>query len=190
MEEKLKSTLLEGERVLWQSEPAKFELLGKVYKPDFIKKGILSLLVFVVLLSAYLTVVARQEIEPNYVVLGIVLLLCSLSPMNVINDGKRLKKDTLYVATDSRLIVLRDSARAVEYKLIPAAKFQTDADGVTSLLCGETAMKAKPHKWRLITLLGHNTNDEDPLCKSFAFYGVKNAEALRRVLKEQICLID
>lgn len=54
----------------------------------------------------------------------------------------------LYAVTDKRLILVREAVRDMDFGRIKSASLRRDADGHTSLLCGERALKAKPDKWR------------------------------------------
>ena len=184
MEELLTSMLDSGEQVLWTGKAEAYETLDATYKKPFIRKAVIAALVFAALLTGYLIAVKGQGVQP--IIILVVLLLSAISPLNVLSDGKRLRQ-TLYAATDRRLLVVRDTAKSVEYEKIAQAEFRQDEAGHTSLLCGGKGLKAKTSNWRLYTLTGpYYADEEETRCERFVLYAVDDVEGLRRVLKEKI----
>ena len=95
-----------------------------------------------------------------------------------------------YAITDRRILALGEDVKGVELEKVDAAEFRKDADGHTSLLIGRDAVKSKPTKWRQYTVVGpHLTDEENPVCETFALYAVKDIAGIRKALAGRLdCL--
>jgi len=190
MEEILKSALEPGEKIVWRGGPEKFRVLDATHKPYFIKHCIISLLVSVIIAVTYIVMATKNDADVKVFMIAIAVVFAAYKPMIILSDAGKLAKETLYVATDRRLMVIKDSARHMEYHRILTAGFGTDADGHVSLLCGGKAMKSVPTAWRTYTLLGQGALDEEGSpCESFCFYAVDDVEGLKEVLKDYINIV-
>ena len=183
MEELLKESLREEEKLLWSGRPEPFEPLDKTHKSPFIRSGIITALVTIAICVAYviLTGINNAPLKPAVLVIvaacGIFIILRGLL------DASKIRKRALYAITDKRLLILTDSAKSVEYSAISAAKLDRDEDGHTSLLCGEDAIKAKPWKRRAATLSGAITDDNTGMCERFVMYALPDADKVKETLK-------
>ena len=181
-EEKKLVTLEEGEEILWQAGAKPFRTLDKTNKPGFLLKAIIGAAIFIGVLIGYLATVGDpSEIKP--ILCLIVLLFCALPSINTFSDAKSVRK-VRYLATNRRLIAVRDTGRSIDYGAIREAAFRTDADGNESLLCGRAAVKAKSAKWRALAVTGATPLDENGVCESFAFYAPEDIDGLKKVLKD------
>lgn len=185
MEEMLRAGLHEGEQILWRGKPEQFETLDKTHKKGFMIKAGIGLLITVLLSVAYFVAAAKSGATPKFVVVLIVLVLCGIPAFNVLGDASKLKKME-YVATNERLIVMRDSLKAMDYSAIQEAEYRTDADGHVSLICGDEALKARQDKWREICVVGQSATEAMDHCTRFVFYAPTDLKALKTVLKDRI----
>lgn len=120
-------------------------------------------------------------------VIVVLLVLGSMVPLTAIADG--LKVRTLeYAATDRRL--LRQNGSMVYeagYDEIGTCRFGKDPSGNTSLLCGNTAVKSKPSKWRNLALFsGTHERDADHHVTDYVFYAVDDPEGLKKALDGKV----
>ena len=179
-----------------------FPLSGRGWLIYFLSMGLASLLclglrhviiglgIFAVVIGLYMMMLRRTGAAVKPGILLVVLGLAALTPIRFLTDAAKIRK-LRYVATDRRLMVVSEgAARSVTYGRIDRAAFRTDADGVTSLLCGEQALAAKENKRREIAVIGMVGGDragEDQPIESFGFYALSKQDisALRGILKQQ-----
>lgn len=188
MEELLKESLREDEKLLWSGRPEAFETLDKTHKSPFIRRGIITAVVTVALCVAYVILVRAKEAPVKPAVLIIVVACGVFIIVRGLLDASKIRKRTSYAITDKRLIILTDSAKSVEYSAISAAKLDRDEDGHTSLLCGEDAIKARPWKRRAAVLSGAITNENTGMCERFVMYALPDAEKIKEILKPYLPL--
>ena len=188
MEELLKESLREDEKLLWSGRPEAFETLDKTHKSPFIRSGIITAVVTIALCVAYVILVRAKEAPLKPAVLVIVAACGIFIIVRGLLDASKIKKRVLYAITDKRLIILTDSAKSVEYSAISAAKLDRDEDGHTSLLCGEDAIKARPWKRRAAVLSGAITNENTGMCERFVMYALPDADKIKEILKPYLPL--
>ena len=185
MDEMLKAGLQSDEQILWRGKADAFTALDKTHKKKFTICACIGLLITILVTIGYITTAQHSDMKIKPYVPLIVLLLCEIPAFNVLGDASKLRKME-YVVTDQRLLVLRDSLRAMPFSAIHEASFGTDADGHVSLLCGKEAMSAKPDKWREICVVGQTTSDGSNGCTRFVFYAPADLNGLKAVLKGRI----
>ena len=188
MEELLKESLREEEKLLWSGRPEAFETLDKTHKIPFIRKGIITAIVTIAICAGYVILAGAQDAPLKPGVLAVVAACGVFLIVRGLLDASKIRKRMQYAITDKRLIILTDSDKSVEYSAISAAKLDRDEDGHVSLLCGEDAIKAKPWKRRVMALAGTVTNDTTGMCESFAFYAIPDADKVKEILKPYLPL--
>lgn len=188
MEELLKESLREDEKLLWSGRPEAFETLDKTHKSPFIRSGIIAAVVTIALCVAYVILAKAKDVPLKPAVLVIVAACGIFIILRGLNDASKIKKRACYAITDKRLIILTDSAKSVEYSAISAAKLDRDEDGHTSLLCGEDAIKARPWKRRAAVLSGAITNENTGMCERFVMYALPDADKIKEILKPYLPL--
>lgn len=185
MEYKLNDYLIEGEKILWTGSPD-FVALDKTNKPFIIGKAVAMIVAMAIFLIYYLSQTAAGAAELKFSVFVIVAALAALVVLPEILDANKLKK-TIYAVTDRRLIsIVSGSVESVEYSKIKEYTFETDKDGQISLLCGERAMSSKPRLRRLLTILGTRLSEDKNVCESFVFYGVPEADKVKKLVAKYI----
>ena len=189
MEENLKKALKDDEKLLWSGQPEKFETFDKTYKPLFIRKLVISLLVGIFLSVGYFILSQKSEAEIKWGFLVLVWLFCVISPVNVFRDANSLRKNTVYAMTDRRLFTVIDSTtvRDITLAQIEKASFLTDEDGHVSLFCGKEGKKPD-NNLRSITLTVPSINEETDKCERYVMYAVPQADKLRKLLKDYISI--
>lgn len=188
MEDILKEALREDEQLLWSGRPEPFETLDKTHKKPFIRSTILTAVVTLAICLAYILYAGSRNVD---VKIGVPIVVAACGIFIILRglmDASKLKKGVLYAITDKRLFVVMDSARAVEYSSIHEARFCTDEDGHTSLLCGDRGVKAKPHSCRAAVLTGVCTDSDTGLCENFAMYAIPDAGKVKTILKQYLPL--
>ena len=183
MEEILKEELRAGEEILWKGKPEKFETLDVTHKNAIIIKAIIICGVVLALCVAYAVFTISKGIEFKFGLVAIAIAIAVYTSIHGLIEGKNMAKVD-YVITDQRMMVVSSVAKGVEYAAIKEAEFRTDADGHTSLLCGERAIKSKPHNWRMLTLGGAHLELETGLCESFVFYAIPDVDRVKRILSD------
>ncbi len=190
MDENLKTLLHTDEKVLWEGKAAAFATMDKTNKPLFLRHTLIGLGVFAVVTGLYMMMIRHTGSPMKPGLLLVVLVLAALTPVRFLTDAAKIRK-LRYVATDRRLMVVSEgTARSAAYERIDQAAFRTDADGVTSLLCGALALAAKENKRREIAVIGMVGGDragEDQPIESFGFYSLSKQDvgALRGIMKQQ-----
>lgn len=183
MEELLKESLREEEKLLWSGRPEAFETLDKTHKTPFIRKGIITALVTIALCVAYVVLAKIEEAPLKPAVLVVIAACGAFIIARDLLDASKIRKRAFYAITDKRLLVLTDTAKSVEYSAINAAKLDKDEDGHVSLLCGNDGIKAKPWKRREAVLTGSCTDDSTGLCERFVLYAIPDADKVKEILK-------
>ena len=181
---------------LYQRRKKYFHLSAKGWLIYFVSMGLASLL------CLGLRQVSTSDVHVPILFVLVVLvvslstdgyfygILAALTPVRFLTDAAKIRK-LRYVATDRRLMVVSEgAARSAAYGRIDQAAFRTDADGVTSLLCGALALAAKENKRREIAVIGMVGGDragEDQPIESFGFYSLSKQDvgALRGIMKQQ-----
>lgn len=182
--EAIEKELKPGEHLVWQSRPEKFDTLDKTYKKAFTDKIIISAVTAAVLILSYIFIMLPDDIKPNIYLIAAVIVFCALSPLSVFTYARRLRNKTVYAASNKRLFVYSGDLKTTAYEMIKTSCLRQDDDGHTTLLCGSSAVRAKPAKWRLICLFGLNDTGEDEpaVCQRFAFYALKDPGELKETL--------
>lgn len=173
------------EHLLWSGKPENFEILDATNKPVFIFRCILCAVILAAVELLYILMAIGSGAGIKWGVAAVLAIACALSPILFLTRSRKLRK-FIYAATDTRLIIVSDQVKEIEYRRIPGCAFKTDADGHTTLLCGAKAISSKPGKWRELTFFGDPGDDGTSPCGKFAFYAVETPEALRAVLDGKI----
>lgn len=183
MEDNVQISLEPGEQILWQGKPEPFKTLDKTHKKSFAVKASIGGLIAIIISAVYVLAVINTA-PIKIFVFPVVFILCGIPAFNLLGDASKLRK-TVYLATDRRLISVRDSAHDMKYTCIHEAAFRTDRDGHVSLLCGDEAMKLKPEKWREAAVVGQRAT-EGPGCHRFVFYAPTDTDVLKAILNEHL----
>lgn len=173
------------EHLLWSGKPEKFEILDATNKPVFIFRCILCAVILVAVELLYILTAIGSGAGIKWGVAAVLAIACALSPILFLTRSRKLRK-YIYAATDMRLIIVTDQVKEIVYQRIPRCAFKMDADGHTTLLCGEKAIRSKPGKWRELAFFGNPGDDGTSPCDKFAFYAVETPEELRAVLEGKV----
>lgn len=175
MDVMLKSYLEKDEKILWDGGPEAFATLDRTHRQPFMKKLLITLITTAVLLGLYIFGLGHAEPLIIAVVVVIALYICASTHMNAM----QLKK-ARYLITDRRIIVMNNDFTSAHYADIPMAFFRKDADGHTSLICGEYAAQLKPHKWRGFSAVGARYDDK--VCDSLILYALPDPAKVKEIL--------
>lgn len=184
MDEELKHHLEEGEAVLWNGAPEKFETMDKTYKPAIIRKAVICTAVAAVLTAAYLLAVKGTG-NFKIGVEAIVVAACVLAAVSGFNDARKIRKQE-YCITNSRLLWKSENIHAIPFTAIKDYSFGKDDDGHTTLLIGEETMKAKKTKWRVLAASPAIINEESGICERAVLYAIPDAAQFKKTLEQKL----
>ena len=185
MNDKLKENLQDGEQLLWSGTPA-MKMLDETHKNVYAIKAVLTVFGAVAFLMYYMLGVTGGTIPFKAAVLVLLAVLMGVILAPDWMDVGKLNK-SVYAVTDRRLLVLVNGAvHAVAYDKIDAYKFDTDADGQISLLCGASGMKVRPARRRLNTIFGLRMSDDGTVCDRFVMYGIPEADKVEKLVKKYV----
>ncbi len=183
MEEYLKENLEKDEQLLWSGGSASKKIMDSTYSIPYLLRFLISYgLAFALIFYAF-----KQNGGLKISVVVVLLVIGSMVPLTAIADG--LKVRTLgYAATDRRLIRVNGSmAYTANYDEISSCRFGKDPSGNTSLLCGNTAVKSRPSKWRGLALFtGTHERDPENHVTDYVFYAVDDPEGLKKALDGKV----
>lgn len=188
MEEILKPVLDGGEKILWSGRPESFETLDKTHKSSFIKRCVIIAVTTAVLCALYFFAIERTGAELKAGLIALILALAVYAALSPILHASQLRKKIQYAATDKRLFVIKDEPKDIPYSQVSIASMKTDEDGHSTLLCGPSAVKSSPVKWRGDAATGIRTDNDSGLCDSLVMYAVTEPDKLREALKPYLTL--
>ena len=185
MNDKLDEYLQDGEQLLWSGKPA-MKMLDETNKDVYAVKAVLTVFGAVAFLMYYMLGVTAGTIPFKAAVLVLLAVLVGVLLAPDWMDVGKLNK-AVYAVTDRRLIVMVNGAvHAVAYDKIDAYKFDTDAAGQTTLMCGKSGMKTRPSRRRLNTIFGLRMSDDGSVCDRFVMYGIPEADKVEKLLKKYV----
>lgn len=184
MDEELKKQLEEGESVLWNGAPEKFETMDKTYKPVIVRKGIICAAIAVVITAAYLLAVKGTG-NFKLGVEAIVLAACVLAAVSGFSDARKIRKQE-YCITDKRLLWKSENVHSIPFSAIKDYRFEKDDDGHTTLLIGEETIKAKKSKWRVSAASPLIINEDSGICERAVFYAIPNAAQFKKIFEQEL----
>ena len=111
MTEELKSSLFEGEKILWEGKPEPFELLDPINKKSILVTWIISAAIILVFLAFYIPFYIRTGGKPTQlitgcIIVGLVPVALSIQP---ITTKHALDNKVLYLFTDQRAICVNNT---------------------------------------------------------------------------------
>ena len=178
MDEMLSAYLEKDEHVLWDGHPEAFETLDKTHRQPFNQKLLITLLTASILLVLYIFVIGGREPLIIAVTAIIAAYICVSTHMNAWH-----MKKVRYLITDRRIIVMSNDITSAYYNEIPLAFFRKDADGHTSLVCGESAAELAPCKWRSHSAAGVRFIPNTGICDNLILYAIPDLDRVKEVLK-------
>lgn len=185
MNNKLNEYLQEGEQLLWSGRPA-VKMMDEVYTNAYAVKVALTVIGAVAFLMYYMLGVTGGTIhfKPAVILILLVLMGVVLAPDWM--DVNKLNK-SVYGMTDQRLLILvNGNLHAVKLSMITAYKFDVDAEGQISLLCGKSGMKVRPTRRRLNTIFGLRMTDDGTACDRFVMYGIPDADRVEALMNQYV----
>ena len=185
MNEKLKEHLQEGEKLLWSGAPT-VKMMDETYKNAYAGKAVVILFAAIAFLVYYMLGVQDGTIPFKASVIALTAILAAVVLAPDVMDVGKLNK-AVYGVTDRRLLVFINGAlHAIEFDKITDYKFDTDAAGQTTLMCGESAMKCRPTRRRLNTIYGTRMTDDGSACDRFVMYGIPEADKVEALMKKYV----
>ena len=185
MEQKLYENLMEGEKLLWSGKP-EFKTLGNTHKNFFAAKVVVIVAALIAFFAYYFAGVKDGSIPFKGAVLVIMGVIAAVPLMLEWLDAQKMKK-TIYAVTDSRLIAMVDTAvNVVSYDKIKTYKFEKDADGQTSLVCGCDMMKKSARTYRSAAVFGLRMKADNSECERFVMYAIPEADKVKTLVEKLV----
>ena len=185
METMLQDKLHPDETLLWSGKPV-FKTLGETHKNFFAAKVVFIAFASIAFFMYYFIGVKEGTIPSKASVLVIMGVLAAVPLLLEWLDAQKMKK-TVYAVTDRRLIALVDTAvNAISFDKVGEYKFEEDADGQMSLVCGCDMMKKSPRAYRASAVFGLRMKDDNSACERFVMYAIPEADKVKKLAAELI----
>ncbi|MBQ5672082.1 MAG: hypothetical protein IIV43_06980 [Oscillospiraceae bacterium] len=185
MNDKLNEYLQDGEQLLWSGKPT-MKMPDEAHMNAYAVKAVLTVFGGVAFLMYYMLGVTHGTIPFKAAVLVLLAVLMGVILAPDWMDVGKLNK-AVYAVTDRRLLVLVNNVvHAVSFDVIDAYKFDTDAAGQTTLMCGKSGMKTRPSRRRLNTIFGLRMSDDGTVCDRFVMYGIPEADKVEKLMKKYV----
>ena len=185
--ETLKSQLASGETLLWSGRPEGFEAMDAEYKPGYIRRCIITIVCSIALAVFYAVYAISSAVGIKWGIFVIIAVVAAYILSSPFSDAKKLKKSYLYAVSDKRVMIMTDKVKSAEFSQLSNVSVRRDAAGKVSFLFGEAAKTQKASEFRTLAVTCIN-KDGDDFAKNIVFYGVKDHEGLKKVLKNYIPL--
>jgi hypothetical protein len=172
--EKLKDSIEHDEQILWYGAPADYEPMNKTYKPYYTRRTISTAVIMIAIIVLYIVMAIKTGAGIKVGMVVVLLVVTVYAICMPLLDNNKLRK-CQYVLTDRKImLVFPSEVRSVKLEAIPTARFATDADGYTSLLCGPDCDNLAPHNYRVSTLTGAMLNQDTMICDRFVMYAIND----------------
>ena len=185
MPEKLSSLLAKDEKLLWSGRPESFETLDRTNKTKIMTWLIIKAVITAGLVIAYIIACIGTE-GINIPVLITLLVLGAFAMAYPFLTANHLRNKKIYGLTDRRILRIGDNTESVPYGRIQHAALRKDADGHTSLLCGNKTCKLDPTRWRSVADISFSNRPEDPEAEDVVLYALPMNADLEAILKKYL----
>ena len=178
----LENELRPGEQVLWQSATGKFGLLSGTFGRKIMTKWVVTAVVMLGLLGAYLATAA--QIKTGVVV--ILLVIMALIIVSPITECGNLKAQQ-YFLTNQRAILARGDRKIFTMELsdIDDAQIVQITPEETCLLLG-SKMSAEPEKqYRALAVHPLGASEHSSNVEGMLFYAIQNADQALQLVSRQ-----
>ena len=185
MEDQLRSLVAQDEKLLWVGHPEPFDTMDKTNKNSLIFGIILKLAAIAGCLTLYINPALASNGIRHIPVIAI-LAFGAYALANPFLVAARLRSRTLYGLTDKRILRAGTNEGSVPYADIRSAVLRTDADGHTSLLCGDRTKKLKPRQWRLEADAAFINKPDGPEDQRVVLYAIPADKELKALLNKYL----
>lgn len=186
MEERMREMLAEGETLLWSGRPVSFRTMDKTNKRGLTISLIVKAVVTLSLLAGYFRLTSEAGVPVKPGLLAIILFFAGFAFYYPLHTAKRLREQTYYGLTESRLLRIGTKEDSVAYDRIKTASLRTDEDGQATLLCGDHAQKLRPGQWRGAADGPFDDDPRDAEAHSVVLYALPVDGKLREILKRYL----
>ena len=178
----LDGNMLPGEQILWQSETGKFGLMSGVHGRKVLTKWIVTIVVMLAVIVAYLAAVPQVK-NSVVVMLLIVTALLLVSP---VMEWSNLKGQR-YILTNQRAILVRADRRIFTMPLsaIDDARIVQLTPEETCLLLGSKMMAEPEKQYRFRAAHPLGATEETSDVEGLLFYGIQNADRALQLVSQR-----
>jgi hypothetical protein len=182
MNEYLKDTLEDGEKVLWEGKAEPFKIMDEPYKTDTLIRlvGLGGLYLLAIIGYLYQALSRGDGLSSVFVLVAILTIFVGLVIQVPFSDQKVIKRSN-YILTDRRAIIAdRSNMRSLYLNANTPCKILHLGNG-TDILCFGDACNVKPTATRKAATVGIAGEMGSKDLTGLAFYGIKDA---RKVCKD------
>ena len=178
----LDGNMLPGEQILWQSETGKFGLMSGVHGRKVLTKWIVTIVVMLAVIVAYLAAVPQVK-NSVVVMLLIVTALLLVSP---VMEWSNLKGQR-YILTNQRAILVRADRRIFTMPLsaIDDARIVQLTPEETCLLLGSKIVAEPEKQYRFLAAHPLGATEEASDVEGLLFYGIQNADQALQLVSQR-----
>lgn len=173
----LVNELMEGEKVLWKSKAAPFELLGSDAKKSIMNRWIVCALLAVAVIGFYLSVSLSGVVHFNATLLVLLVLVFAYCAAVPVLDRRNIQKKCRYYVTDKRVILCYGDNEVHSLSRAGLRCSVVESAGGTGhvVLGGCVEEPAKKMRVRSFAPL---KDDKEAVC-GFVFYSVPEIDTVR-----------
>lgn len=191
MNEKVQKALKDDEVLLWSDKPEKFDTKDKTNKNTILTTIIASFSIAVAVSYIYLNAALSKCTDPKWVLVAILFVVASYISYNKLAISRKVATKLTYVITNQRIFTLTEGSTEFSgayYPEIKEAKFFTDADGHTSLLCGSKAVRYPASKIRFEATTKATRNDKKET-EAYVMYAIPEADKVREIIADYLPIV-
>ena len=178
----LEGNMLPGEQILWQSETGKFGLMSGVHGRKVLTKWIVTAVVMLAAIGAYVAVAAQVK---NSVVV-MLLIITALMLVSPVMEWSNLKGQR-YILTNQRAILVRADRKIFTMPLsaIDDAQIVQLTPEETCLLLGSKMMAEPEKQYRFRAAHPLGATEETGNAEGLLFYGIQNADQALQLVSQR-----
>ena len=178
----LDGNMLPGEQILWQSETGKFGLMSGVHGRKVLTKWIVTAVVMLAVIGAYVAVAAQVK---NSVVV-MLLIITALMLVSPVMEWSNLKGQR-YILTNQRAILVRADRKIFTMPLsaIDDAQIVQLTPEETCLLLGSKMMAEPEKQYRFRAAHPLGATEEASDVGGLLFYGIQNADQALQLVSQR-----
>ena len=178
----LENELRPGEQVLWQSATGKFGLLSGTFGRKIMTKWVVTAVVMLGLLGAYLATAA--QIKTGVVV--ILLVIMALIIVSPITERGNIKSQQ-YFLTNQRAILVRGDRKifTMELSAIDDAQIVQITPEETCLLLGSKMIAEPEAQYRALAVHPLGASEHASDVEGMLFYAIRNADQALQLVSQR-----
>jgi len=191
MNESIRNVIKDNEIVLWSGVPENFDIMDKTNKNGILTTIILAFTAAAVVSVIYANAVFSGMVPMQWAFIPLAFVIAACISYNKFAVSKKVAGDLTYFITNQRIITTdgrSSKLSSVYYPEIHKAKFVTDSDGHTSLLCGDAAVKYPAPRIRFKAAARADVS-ENHICDSYVMYAIPDADKVKEIIRDYLPIV-